>query len=66
MVPSDPPGTLAGHLTDGHLELVVDSADLSPLLGELLEWARANDLDLAGLEIAPPSLEDTYLELTHA
>jgi ABC-2 type transport system ATP-binding protein len=61
---SEPPGMLAGHLADGQLELVVDSADLSLVVGQLLEWAQANDLDLAGIEIAPPSLEDTYLELT--
>jgi ABC-2 type transport system ATP-binding protein len=60
----DPPGMLAGHLADGQLELAVDSDALSVALEQLLEWARINDLDLAGLEVAPPSLEDTYLELT--
>ncbi len=60
----DPPGVLAGHLANGQLQLVLDSADLSSVLGQLLEWARANDIDLAGLEVAPPTLEDTYLELT--
>lgn len=66
MVVSAPPSGLAGHLSGGHLDLTVGSADLSSVLEQLLEWARANDLDLAGLEIAPPSLEDAYLALTHA
>ncbi len=46
------------------LELLVDSADLTEVLGQLLEWAQDNRIDLSGLQVAPPSLEDTYLELT--
>jgi hypothetical protein len=38
----------------------VDSANLTDVLGQLLDWARANCIDLAGLQVAPPSLEDTY------
>ncbi len=34
------------------------------LLNALTGWALARDLDLAGLEVRRPSLEDVYLELT--
>jgi ABC-2 type transport system ATP-binding protein len=34
--------------------------DLAPLLG----WAAAHDLELEGLTVARPTLEDVYLELT--
>ena len=31
---------------------------------DLMGWADAHDLDLSGLEVGPPSLEDAYLALT--
>ena len=34
--------------------------DLAPLLG----WAAANDIELEGLTVARPTLEDAYLQLT--
>jgi ABC-2 type transport system ATP-binding protein len=40
------------------------SADLSADLAALVSWARRSHVDLTGLEIAPPSLEDAYLSLT--
>jgi ABC-2 type transport system ATP-binding protein len=44
-----------------HVELAgADQADL----GELLDWARERRLQLPGLTVARPSLEDVYLELT--
>jgi ABC-2 type transport system ATP-binding protein len=58
------PGALAGHLVAGRLELRVEGSELPAVLEQLLEWAYAYDVDLAGLEIAPPRLEDAYLELT--
>jgi hypothetical protein len=36
------------------------TADLAMLVG----WARENKVDLTGLEVGPPSLEDAYLALT--
>ncbi len=33
-------------------------------LHELTGWAKQNGVDLVGLQVAPPSLEDVYLELT--
>ena len=61
---SDLPQTLARHVAAGQLELLVEGTDLPTVISELLEWAQANDLELAGLEVAPPTLEDTYLQLT--
>jgi ABC-2 type transport system ATP-binding protein len=58
------PDRLARHVAGGQLELLVDSHDLPAILERLLGWAQSSDIDLAGLEIAPPTLEDTYLELT--
>jgi ABC-2 type transport system ATP-binding protein len=44
-----------------HIELAnADQADL----GALLDWARVSRLELTGLTVARPSLEDVYLELT--
>ncbi len=58
------PDMLAQHVADGRLELLVEHHDLPIVLQQLLECAQCNDIDLAGLQIAPPTLEDTYLELT--
>lgn len=45
-------------------ELVVRTADIANTLEQLLVWARAHGIDLSGLEVGPPSLEDAYLALT--
>jgi hypothetical protein len=34
---------------------------MTATLGELVGWAERHHLDLAGLEIGPPTLEDAYL-----
>jgi hypothetical protein len=47
-------------------ELLVRTEDVTGTLEELVDWARSNRVDLTGLEVAPPTLEDAYLELTHA
>ena len=59
----DLPDTLAGHLEPGQLKLLVPADGLAEVLEQLLHWAQANELDIAGLEIAPPCLETTYLDL---
>jgi hypothetical protein len=53
---------LAGHLDRDELSLPSDdvTADLALLVG----WARQNHVDLTGLEVGSPSLEDAYLTLT--
>ena len=55
------PGELAEHVTDGQLSL--PSADVTGDLALLTGWARDNFVDLTGLEVGPPSLEDAYLSL---
>ena len=46
------------------LKLLVEAARLPVVLTALLDWAGANGIDLRGLEVAPPTIEDTYLALT--
>jgi ABC-2 type transport system ATP-binding protein len=47
---------------NGQLQLRTD--DPVAILNALTSWALARNLDLAGLEVRRPSLEDVYLELT--
>ena len=56
------PAGLAEHVTDGVLTL--PSADVTADLARLTGWARDNLVDLTGLEVGSPSLEDAYLALT--
>jgi ABC-2 type transport system ATP-binding protein len=61
---TDLPATLAGHLDPGRQALAVRSADVTATLGDLVGWAQRHQLDLTGLEVGPPSLEDAYLAIT--
>jgi len=59
----DPP-SVAGRVIrggDGY-ELAVDEPTRA--LNELTAWALERDVDLEGLEVSRPTLEDVYLELT--
>jgi ABC-2 type transport system ATP-binding protein len=58
------PASLAGHVDPARGELSLPSADLTADLATLVAWARAGDVDLTGLEVGAPSLEDAYLALT--
>jgi ABC-2 type transport system ATP-binding protein len=60
----DLPAGLACHLDRGSGVLSLPSADVTGDLEALVGWARRNRVDLTGLEVAPPSLEDVYLALT--
>jgi ABC-2 type transport system ATP-binding protein len=44
--------------------VVVETATPTRTLHELTAWAVARELELPGLEVLRPSLEDVYLELT--
>jgi ABC-2 type transport system ATP-binding protein len=56
------PADLDASLDDsGHILVIRSGSDMTGTLRQLADWAAANDLDLAGLEIGPPSLEDAYL-----
>ncbi len=59
---ADLPSELAGHLDGG--ELVLRSTDVGADLAGLLDWARRGGVDLTGLQVGPPSLEEAYLVLT--
>jgi ABC-2 type transport system ATP-binding protein len=57
----DLPPTIAAYLDrDGH-KLVIRAEDITAPLRDLLAWAGRYHLDLDGLEVGPPSLEDAYL-----
>ena len=56
------PAGLAEHMADGQLTL--PSADVTDDLATLVGWARDHHVDLTGLEVGPPSLEDAYLAIT--
>jgi ABC-2 type transport system ATP-binding protein len=58
------PAALAVHLDPEKNELSLPSADVTADLSALVWWARDNHVDLTGLEVGSPSLEDAYLALT--
>jgi ABC-2 type transport system ATP-binding protein len=58
------PAMLAPHLDQAKKELALPSADVTADLGTLVTWAREHHVDLTGLEVGSPSLEDAYLSLT--
>jgi ABC-2 type transport system ATP-binding protein len=57
----DLPPELAAGLDRDQRELVIRAADPAGPLRDLLGWAGRHHLDLARLEVGPPSLEDAYL-----
>jgi len=61
VAPTDLPENLAAHLDSDGRTLVVPSTNLTTTLGEVVGWAGRHHLDLTGLEVGPPSLEDAYL-----
>ena len=49
---------------EGQARLVVETQDVSAVVGALLDAARADSVQLSSLEVRRPSLEDTFLRLT--
>ena len=47
----------------GNNVLTMPSADVTTDLAMLVGWAREHYVDLTGLEVGSPSLEDAYLAL---
>jgi ABC-2 type transport system ATP-binding protein len=45
-------------------ELVLHTTDVATDLAALVDWARRHSVDLAALQVGPPSLEEAYLALT--
>lgn len=60
----DLPSELVGCLDPDRGELLVHSAKVTAVLDALVGWAHRHEMDLAGLGVGPPSLEDAYLALT--
>ncbi len=60
---SDLPPALAPYVPPGEHLLLARSGQVNAVLRELLGWADRRGLDLSGLEVGPPSLEDAYLAL---
>jgi ABC-2 type transport system ATP-binding protein len=58
------PAALAPYLDAAKKELTLPSGDVTADLGTLVTWARDHYVDLTGLEVGSPSLEDAYLSLT--
>ncbi len=61
ITPAELPAGIARHLDAKGRSLIIASNDLAASLRELISWADRQHLDLAGLEVGPPSLEDAYL-----
>jgi ABC-2 type transport system ATP-binding protein len=55
------PAALAAHLDGDGRTLVIRSTDVTGPLRDLAGWAGQHQLDLSGLEVGPPSLEEAYL-----
>jgi ABC-2 type transport system ATP-binding protein len=55
---------MAAHVNPARAELLVRTADMTADLESLIGWARRNQVDLTGLQVGPPSLEEAYLALT--
>ena len=62
---SELPGAWSGARVDGRA-VALSAGDPVPPLRELTVWAGERGVDLPGLEVRRPSLEDVYLELTEA
>jgi ABC-2 type transport system ATP-binding protein len=58
------PAELAGYLDAGSRVVVARSDEAPAVLQALLSWTRERQLDLDGLEVGTPRLEDAYLALT--
>jgi ABC-2 type transport system ATP-binding protein len=58
------PDELAAFVDRERRELVARTRHPERLLRALLDWASAQRVDLTGLEVGPPSLENAYLALT--
>ncbi|HEX6678894.1 MAG TPA: ABC transporter ATP-binding protein [Actinomycetes bacterium] len=61
---ADLPADLAGHLDPDQKALVVRGAEVTATLRDLVGWADRHHLDLTGLEVGPPTLEEAYLAVT--
>jgi ABC-2 type transport system ATP-binding protein len=56
-----PPGLDGSLEQHGQILLIRSQGEMTGTLRQLASWAEHHQLDLSGLEIGPPSLEDAYL-----
>jgi len=61
--PGAPAAELAADVDADHGELLVHTTEVTAALHALVGWAERHRIELAGLEVGPPSLEDAYLAL---
>jgi ABC-2 type transport system ATP-binding protein len=61
LVWSDLPTSLAPHFDPDTHTLTVPAEDPTGPLRDMVAWADSHHVDLSGIEIGPPSLEDAYL-----
>ncbi|MFQ5516798.1 MAG: ABC transporter ATP-binding protein [Acidimicrobiia bacterium] len=61
---ADVPGVAEGQVGDGIVRLTTD--DLTGCLYRITGWALEKGLELEGLSVTRPSLEDVYLQLTES
>ncbi len=59
-------GTQSPAADNGGTDVVVEAQDPVPVLAALTSWAVDHGVELSGLEVRRPSLEDVYIELTGA
>jgi ABC-2 type transport system ATP-binding protein len=57
---------LAGEVRVNRRGATVTTREPNAVVYELLDWARRSDVEVSGLVVAPPRLEDIYLSLTGA
>ena len=60
----EPPPALGARRAGANATWELDSATPTRALHELTGWALNDGIELIGLEVSRPSLEDVYLELT--
>ena len=60
---ADLPAELAAAVDADHGELLIHTSEVTAALRGLVGWAGRHRVELDGLEVGPPSLEDAYLAL---
>jgi ABC-2 type transport system ATP-binding protein len=58
------PAALAAHVDPVRKMLIIQTSDVSADLQQLTAWAARHQLDLTGIEVGPPTLEEAYLTVT--
>ena len=63
---ADLPASVAGAVAVDNGRTMIRTVEATAVLNELTGWALQRGLELGGLEVHRPSLEDVYLELTRS